>query len=207
MRVPLIARPFAGVVDGEAREEYKAAVQRLLLAHRIPVTTARKLQTMAESVQVQAMQTGLEYAFSLDIETGQMAGEICPGAATEVDITEQIAAMNDHARYVSLHTHGGSTAFSDVDVDLLLRNRLIVTIAAVGADGTWHLLSKLPGVKTADATIAVAGLQRSIVRLSPIYLALAESGAATREEALQQMLHTIWQLVARPLGLRYDRSR
>lgn len=195
------------MVDGQAREEREPSIHRLLLAHRIPAATALRLRSEAEAVRVRVAQTGLEYAFSLDILTGGMVGSICHGTAAEVDITEQIAAMHDSGRFVSLHTHAGSTAFSDSDADLLLSNRPIVTIVAVGVDGSWHLLSKLPGAAVAEAKVGVAALQRSVARLSPAYLALAESGAVTHEEALRQMLHTIWQLIARPLGLRYDRTR
>jgi hypothetical protein len=108
-------------------------------------------------------------------------------------------------RYVAIHTHHQSTAFSDRDVELLLCNAQIHTIIAIGHDRTWHVLSKQPDVAVASPTTAAAAFAAALRLLSPHFLRLAMQGVVTREEALRRMLHQVWQAIAAPLGLRYDR--
>ena len=75
--------------------------------------------------------------------------------------------MQPGRRYAALHTHASSTAFSDEDVVVLVGNDLLHTVAAVGFDGTWYILSKVPGRPTANAAAVVAALNAAFAHLSP----------------------------------------
>ncbi|MGH2353959.1 MAG: hypothetical protein ACRDJN_20330, partial [Chloroflexota bacterium] len=182
------------------------AVVQLLQAHGIPESTARLLAPVGEALRNEAVRLQVEHAASFDIDSGAPAGPLRVGRSTEVDITDQLAAMRPDRCYVSIHTHRTSAAFSDLDLDLLLKNALIRTVAAVGHDGTWHLLSKRPDALPADPEVGVRALHTVLARLSPNYLAEVRSGRLTRVQALRRVLHTTWRIVAAPLGLRYDRS-
>ncbi|MGH2368874.1 MAG: hypothetical protein ACRDI2_11810 [Chloroflexota bacterium] len=152
-------------------------------------------------------QSDREFAATYDMMTGAPVGNVVSGGAVDVDISDHIRAMAPGRRYVALHTHRTSTSFSDADALLLVANRAIRTIAVVGADGTWYLLSKVRGAGVAGANRLVQAFTSAAIALSRRYLALAQSGAVTPEEALRQFSHEIWQHIAPPLHLRYDRVR
>lgn len=180
---------------------------RLMRQHGIPEATARVLVSVGEALRQAAQQAQLEHAASFDIDMGAPAGPLRAGSAHEVDVADQIAAMRPGHRYVAVHTHATSAGFSDRDVALLLSNEPIRTIVAIGFDGTWHALSKQPNRKHATREAAVRAFQLALQRLAAPYLARARAGTMSPDQALQEAVHEIWQLLAPPLGLRYDRSR
>ena len=54
---------------------------------------------------------------------------------------------------------------------------------------------------------AITAFELTCSRLVPPYVALARTGHISRDEALGEALHLVWQFLAPRLGLRYDRSR
>jgi hypothetical protein len=108
-------------------------------------------------------------------------------------------------RYFTLHTHRVSTSFSDADALVLVENPLLRAVGVIGADGTWYFLSRGRGRPAGEAV--VRAFTAAAIALSRTYLVLMRSGALAREEALRAFSHAIWERVAPPLGLRYDRIR
>jgi hypothetical protein len=188
-------------------EDERQHIVQLLQKHGVPENTAQLVVPAGEALRREAARLGAERAASFDIETGQAVGPGLTGRGAEVDIGPQIRSMRADRAYVSIHTHAMSASFSDRDADVLLSNHAIRNIVAVGADGTWHALSKQPGIQHADAAKAVAAFGLAFAALAPDYLALARSGAVSREEALRRLVDAIWRYLAPRLGLRYDRSR
>jgi hypothetical protein len=86
---------------------------------------------------------------------------------------------------------------------LLLANSPLHVIVAVGHDGVWHLLSKLPETRRVPVPTALAAFRVTFQRVATPYLALARSGSMSREDALRDALHLLWQFLAPRLGLRY----
>jgi hypothetical protein len=107
-------------------------VVRLLHAHAIPEPTARLLVPVGDTLRREAVRLRVEHAASFDIDTGAAAGPLRVGRTYEVDISDQIEAMRPDRRYVSIHTHSSNAAFSDRDLELLLKNDPITTVESGG---------------------------------------------------------------------------
>jgi hypothetical protein len=180
--------------------------QQLLQRHGAEAEASDLIARAGHAIREQARATGLEHAASFDLASGSLVGPLRSGHETDVDIAEQIAAMPADRRHICVHTHRLSTSFSDMDVALLLVNIQVHTIAAIGADGRWYFLSKEPGGHSARAVTAVRAFRTAFEQMAPTYLAAAETGAFSREEALRRLLHTLWCMIAAPLHLRYDWS-
>lgn len=86
----------------------------------------------------------------LDAESGFKAGLTLSGQAHQIDIRSQVAACRPGRSYVHIHTHPSSGAFSDADVRVLLTNRELLAIVAVGLDGRWYVMSRSVGVTSPD---------------------------------------------------------
>jgi hypothetical protein len=154
-----------------------------------------------------AVRTGAEHAAAFDADTALPVGPLRVGNAAEVDVTDQLSMMRRDGRYVMLHTHRASTAFSDRDVEVLLENPAVRVIGALGHDGTWHLLSKRIDGAVASRAAGATAFAAAMRQLAPHYLAVVRSGRMAREAALRHLLHEVWRVIAPPLGLRYDRVR
>jgi len=173
----------------------------------VPEQAATALALAGAVLATEARRLGVEVAAVFDRGTGRPIAPYRVGRAQEVDVTDLLETLAAGRDYVAIHTHRESTAFSDADVDLLLRTPAVQTIAAVGWDGTWHLLSKAPRSALAAPETAVTALQQALLRLVGPYRTRALAAGVSREEAARDALHRIWRLLAPALGLRYDRSR
>lgn len=146
----------------------------------------------------------VEHAGTVDAQSGRRLGAIAAGAHRSVDIGPQLQAAQGH-RAASVHTHPGSSSFSTDDVQLLLEEAVLEVVTAVGADGTWYVVSieprgTPPPVPHMETQYDVA-MQ---LRARP-YRALVRLGVLTRDEAWRELTHVAWQVIAPALGLRYDR--
>lgn len=137
--------------------------------------------------------------------TGALVGGQLGGAVDGVDISFHLNAMTPRRSYVHLHTHPGSSSFSHVDAGLLVTYQSLHTLMIVGADGTWYLLTKRPGVAPASVEAVGVVYHHARVALRPRYRALVLSGAMTTDAAWREHSHAIWRAIAHGLGLRYDR--
>jgi hypothetical protein len=61
---------------------------------------------------------------------------------TAVDVEDHRRLMHRARRYVMLHTHAASSAFSDSDVSTFVGAAMLLLMVVIGADGTWYMLSK-----------------------------------------------------------------
>jgi hypothetical protein len=96
-----------------SEDDRLARTVRLLIPHGIPEPTGRTLLAVGDALRAGAARLEVEHAASFDIYTGEPAGPLRTGRTAEVDIHDQTAAMQPHRRYVSIHTHHTSAAFSD----------------------------------------------------------------------------------------------
>jgi hypothetical protein len=185
----------------------RADPESLLQKHGVPATLARDLVRWGEALRAESARLHVEAAASFDLENGAPAGPMRTGRASHVDIGAQIAAMQPERRYIALHTHQTSASFSDQDVALLLDNAFLWTIAVIGADGSWYLLSRQSGVSSASAALAVRTFQQAMGPLTPIYAREGQQQGVGRAVVLRQLTHDLWELIAPSLGLRCDRGR
>ncbi len=129
------------------------------------------------------------------------------GTHTGVSFTELVALAWERGipRIVGVHTHPGSSSFSDVDGGLLANAPLLAAMVVAGADGTWYVLSVEPGSAPPAKEEVKARYQEVFDHLAPTYAALSYSGSLSKERAWQDLTHDLWDAIAPGLGLRYDR--
>ena len=72
----------------------------------------------------------------------------------QIDIRVQLSARRPGREYGHIHTHPSNGSFSAADARVLLSNRELRTIVAVGAGGRWHIMSRVDATAPADAWIA-----------------------------------------------------
>jgi hypothetical protein len=152
-----------------------------------------------------ALLRGAEIAATFHAQSGAMIGELISGGGSEVDIEPHLNAMLSGSTYVSVHTHRASTSFSDADALVLAVNRLVTCVVAIGTDGTWYLLSKVPDLAHPEPADVVREFTAAAVALSQRHLQMVRLGRRSPEEALREFSHEVWLLTAPRLGLLYDR--
>jgi hypothetical protein len=130
----------------------------------------------------------------VDAESGIQVGPTLSGQAHQVDIWTHIAARRAGREYGHLHTHPSSGAFSDGDVRVLLSNRELRAIIAVGLDGRWYVMSRSGGIAPADPWDASDQFATQFRRMLD---------DATMP--MTEVPHAVWSSIANGLGLRYDR--
>ncbi|MBI4493789.1 MAG: hypothetical protein HY690_13435 [Chloroflexi bacterium] len=166
---------------------------------------AQAIEALGQLLQASTMLHGTEFAAMVDAATGTRVGGILQGTASGVDISPLLQALMPGRRYVSLHTHPGSSAFSDADGALLARYPAIRTLVVVGANGTRYLLNKRSGMLLPTPDAVEVAWNAEYLNLRPHYRTLVQSGAMTTQAAWLGLTNAIWQSIAPQLGLRYDR--
>jgi hypothetical protein len=141
----------------------------------------------------------------IDAASGERLGAIIEGQHDTIDIQSHYAAMRPERRYVQLHTHPRSSAPGRADAAIVIRRAAIASVVVAGGDGSWYVLSKVPGAEPAD----VDTMRRRWVEvhdtLDRLYGPLVEAGVVDVEAAWRAETHEIWQRIAADLRLRYDR--
>jgi hypothetical protein len=112
---------------------------------------AGELWRAAHHLSSETRRRGLERAQTFDTATGEAIGVPLTGSATGTDISRHILAFQPGCTYVSLHTHPNSTSFSDSDVQVLAGHAALISMIAVGVDGTWFVMSR-----DGEASVTVA---------------------------------------------------
>jgi hypothetical protein len=151
------------------------------------------------------LKDGVEHGAIVDGSSGVQVGPIVDGEPNQVDLAEPLSLLEPGKRYAQIHPHPGSSSFSRDDGLMLTDHALLFWTIVVGADGTWYILSKPPGLPSPASTQLAIAHAVEANRARAQYLALAISGALTREEWRRQESHEIWRRVASLTGLRYDR--
>jgi hypothetical protein len=113
--------------------------------------------------------------------------------------------MHPDRRYVTLHTHPASSAFSDLDVSTFIGVAMLMVMVVVGADGSWYVLSKPKGAQLPDPVEAAQRLRAEVMRLMPWHRAQVQARRLEPREAWRAHSHEAWLVVAPELGLRYSR--
>ncbi|HEY7066034.1 MAG TPA: hypothetical protein VII06_31470 [Chloroflexota bacterium] len=181
--------------------EFHATLQR----HRLSARTIRTVARIGEALRQRTAATGVEWSAMIDTATAARVGPILSGGEAYVDLDAQFAALDWRGQYLAIHTHPNSTSFSDVDGGTLASNPPLRTIVVVGRNGTWYVLSKLPGRPTPNALDVRLAYLQQLRTIVPKYRTLVQSGQIDAVEAWRQQTHEAWELVALDLRLRYDR--
>lgn len=160
---------------------------------------------LGEELRARTLAGGLEHAAMVDADSGAQVGGVVAGEEHQVDVAAHLLSAAARRRYMLMHTHPGSSSFSPQDGLILIDQSALSSTLAIGANGTWYLLSKLPGVKPPESgeLLFVYAIERERVR--PAYVRRAVQGQLTPAAAQIAYIDEIWRNIAPLLMLRYDR--
>jgi hypothetical protein len=176
---------------GPAERQDVVAALRL---HGLSALAAASLWTIARELIRDTRRRGREYSAMFDAERGVETGPRLSGEAHQIDIARQLDARHSGREYGHVHTHPANGAFSAADVRVLLTNRDLRTLVAVGIDGRWHIMSRAPDMTPADAWTASD-------RFVAEFRRLLDEGSVSITDAS----HAVWSTISEGLGLRYSR--
>jgi len=183
--------------EGEGATVRKTAqrgdVIAALVRHGVSRTVAATLWTAAADLRRRTRRRGIEHAVTLDIADGRPVGRMLTGDASRTDLTPHLLAFQSGQGYVQLHTHPSSPSFSALDARVLADHPAIRTMIAVGADGTWYVVSRQPDSDIGDRHALYDAFLNELIRLQ-------NAGALVSE-----ISHLVMEHVAARHGLRYDR--
>jgi hypothetical protein len=148
-----------------------------------------------------------EFAVMIDAVTSARVGPVMRGSGDAISIWPQLAAMQPGGSYVSIHTHPGNSAFSADDAALLLVHPAILVVVVVAANGTWYVLSRLPGEQAPSEADLRSAYEEELAALVPKYEALVQSERMSRATAWIEHTNELWLRASSRLNLRYDRIR
>jgi hypothetical protein len=177
----------------------------LLRAHAVPAPDAPRIARAGGLLRRRTEQEGVEFAALFDLGHGSAVGAPLPGKETEIDLTPQMRLVRPGHRYLHLHTHPASSSFSDRDLRLLLGHPELRTVAVVGQDRTWYLLTKRRGQPMVSVEEGLARWRRQFRDVAQPDNALIAQGLLSEAEALVRELHETMVRLAPEIGLRYDR--
>jgi hypothetical protein len=179
-------------------------VALLLRSHGLRARTAQTLAQLGAVLREQTAQTGRDYAALVDDATGAQVGAILGGDAVQVNLRPHLELLEPGRRYAHLHTHPLSSSFSDFDLSILLGHPELRTIAVVGPDGGWYVLSKRAGQPTPSPQEGLQVWAAEFLSLFDSYDALVRAGTIDSEDATRRQAHGVLTRIAPGLRLRYD---
>lgn len=168
---------------------------------------ARAVRLAGEDVRRRTAAAGNEFAAMLDIESGASVGDLIEGVGRRTVIAPHLDALQPGHAYVQVHAHPSSTPHSDQDGMLFAAQARLAAMVVVGLDGTWYVVSRLPGASPITPEQVLSAWEEALVALRPQLLARVRSGRLSRRAGGQELLHRVWVAIAPQLGLRYDRVR
>lgn len=165
---------------------------------------ARAVVRVGGALRSRSRTTGREYAAVVDTDTGAQWGAIVSGQYDTVVIRDLLRGMPPGQPLLALHTHPFNTSLSLRDVGVLVASPNLRSVAAVGEDGHWFVMTKREDSPHADELDLRLLFDRARTELEPAYTAFVVTGRYTLDQANRRLLHAIWRLLAPHLGLRYD---
>jgi proteasome lid subunit RPN8/RPN11 len=187
-----------------------AGRRRLLLQvlerHTQSPAAAAPVRAAGVRLRDETLRDKVERGALLDVETGEQVGEVVVGTAEAVEAGPLLRLMRPGRRYVFVHSHPDGRSFSQADVAGLVAHwPLLCAVVAIGAQGTWYVVSVAPGLEAPPPADVGAAFRQEREALAPTYQELVQRGALPRREAQRQLTHEVWERIAPGLGLRYDR--
>jgi proteasome lid subunit RPN8/RPN11 len=184
----------------------------LIIRHGATTLAAQAVVVLAEDLLAQMRREPdpdrqREHAGMVDARAGDRIGPITVGTRLGVGFEAQFQAASQRGvtGAIAVHTHPGSSSFSEADASAFDQAPLVTLLVVVGADGTWYALSLQPDVTPPTRAEIEERYKEAFDHLAPAYAALSNTGSLSEGRAWQELTHDIWDAVAPGLGLRYDR--
>jgi hypothetical protein len=181
--------------------EVLAALQR----HGFSEPVAQLVWAVGADLRERTQRDGVEFAAMLEADTGEPLGEVLGGGEQVVDARPHFRAMLAGRRYVQIHSHPSSSAFSRQDALILTSFPELRASVVIGLDGTWYVLSRTDANASILPELVSVRFQGRFAALWPTYRALVQTQLVPASEAWRAHSHDIWTHIGPELGLRYDR--
>jgi len=107
-----------GFDDRPARIAWRRVVVATLRDHELIGHVAAVIWTAARRLVRDTARRGVEHAMTFDADSGQTIGSTISGPVWGASIEPHLRLLRPGREYVTIHTHPGSTSFSDIDVYL-----------------------------------------------------------------------------------------
>jgi hypothetical protein len=185
--------------------DLSAEVIALLRGHGIQHRAAQLTVRIGEALRQRTTEMGIEFGALVDDASGRQVGMILSGGVAHIDLGPHVRALEPRRRYLHLHTYPANSTLSDTDLATFLRHPELCTMAVVGRDGAWYVLSKLRGQPSLAEADGLEAWFEAFVALAPRYDAQIEVGLLTPDEALGRHTEETLVQIAPILRLRYDR--
>jgi hypothetical protein len=187
-------------------EPHPHRIREVLQHHGLSGRAARAAVFAGATLRAQTQEHGVDFAATLDVDSGRRVGRILRGTGRDVDVRPHLNALEADRQYLALHTHPSPTAFSEADAVLLLAHRPIRTLAVVATDATWYVLSTVPGMARPTIPSVMIAFRQTILALRPSYTTRIRVGEISTAEAQRRLSHEVWVTVMGQIaGIRYDR--
>jgi hypothetical protein len=154
------------------------------------------------------VKTNTECLLTLDAKTGNTVYNKVAGTGSEVQFPQQLIDFLSKApaRSVMLvHNHPSSSAFSDADVQMVVRFDSVNGMFISAHDGTKYYVGKLSNTGKIRESQVAAEYQRYITRYFKHYSDLVRTGKMTSAQAWNEHTHKIMEDLSSSLGLDYRR--
>lgn len=166
---------------------------------------AQMIRKVGEAIRQDTAREGVEFAAMVDVESGAELGARLRGVEDGVIIAPHLEAMVPGRRYVQIHTHPASSAFSPQDAAILVQRNGVAAIHVVGEDGTRYLLSKRANGELPSIVKLTNTYTDEVYRLMDKYRPRVQPGELDQKMAWKEHTHEVWTRIAGRLNLIYER--
>lgn len=191
--------------SGRPRPDRRRRLLRALRLHGLSEAAITGAIRLAPDLLARTRRESLEFAVILDRESGALAGNVIAGESDQIDLSAALARLVRAHQFLQIHTHPGSTSFSDADVAMLVGQTALAAVIVLGADGTVYILSKSRGVVPAAPLAAMVEWNREYAARFPRYRRAVLAGDLSVAEAAKRHSHTVMQGLAPRFGVTYQR--
>lgn len=182
-------------------------VLRLLRARGLSRAAAERMEAVGRALRARTARTGIEYGATFEAGTGEAVGELLVGGGHDLDFSAHGRLLQADRRYASVHTHPASSPPSHHDAVALATTPPLSLLAVVGVDGTWYVVSRVPGQAQVDADRTAELFAAAFLIARREALRAQQARGWTDSHTRTAMLDALWRTVAPRLGLRYDRRQ
>lgn len=172
----------------------RSDVVGILRMHGLTGHAAASLWAISQALVRNTRRRGVEYSALIDAQSGLQVGPTIGGSRHRIDVRPQITETSPRGRYAHVHTHPGSSSFSDVDAGFLLTWHQVKVVTVAAADGRWYVMSRAVDIGAPAPLDAVTAFRAELLNLVDDPRVIAS-----------ERPHEIWTRIAGSLELRYDR--
>ena len=183
-----------------------AGARDVLIEHGLTDAGASAVMQCAPRLLRQTRATEHEFGVLLDADSGVQYETTLEGTRTELPIgafVPRLRGQRGPGEYVFVHTHPSDRSFNAQDAIMLFVFARVRALVALGARGTWYLLSRTGPLPSSDRMTAAC--RDYLAEHQPGAMLRVAQGQTSRVAAERVLLHDLWTANKDDLCLRYNR--